>query len=285
MASRKTFLIVGGTSGLGASVVKSLGSSATVYVAGRTLPPSPPPNTIYTSLDVSSIKECLQFADHVAASDQVKEHGLAGIVLTAGNANFALSRRETKEGLESTFALNFLSKFAIINRLMPSLQRVNDSRVVSVMAGGNGGHFDANDIQMKKGYNCIKQAVQTGVLIDLMTTHLASLHQAPSDPKFFHLFPGIMNTNNPTNANLPFYMTAPLKLLLPLVGRDPDVVAKEVVSLLTSDEYSGVEKSGLLLHPGLKPVKPYSILADKEVSNKVWNECLGLVEKINKEHA
>ncbi|ORY43169.1 hypothetical protein BCR33DRAFT_717903 [Rhizoclosmatium globosum] len=277
MASNKVYCVVGGTSGLGASVVKALsGSGSTVFVGGRTLPsssstPSSSPSTsiTYKSLDVKSLKQSIAFADFVRTSKQVQENGLAGLVLTAGNFNFALSRSTTTEGIESTLALNALSKLAIINRLLPDLERVPDSRVVSVLAGGNGGPFKPDDIQLKSNYNCVSQAIQTGVLVDLFTVHLASLNTSPSSPKFFHMFPGLMNTNNPTNANLPFYVTYPLKFVLPILGRSPDTVATEVVTLLQSEEWKA--KSGALVHPGLKTVKPYA---------KVWKECNDLIQEV-----
>ncbi|KAJ3010869.1 UNVERIFIED_CONTAM: hypothetical protein HDU68_001927, partial [Siphonaria sp. JEL0065] len=257
----KVFAIVGGTSGLGASVAKRL--SAMVIAAGRTLPKQQTQNIEYAHVDVTSIRDCVALANRIATDPRVQQHGLSGLVLSAGNMNFSLNRLETDEGIEKTFALNYLSKFAIVNRLLPLLQKSGDGRVVSVLAGGNGGgKIDADDLQMKKGYNCIKQALNTGVLLDIMTVHLASLHQTPNSPKFFHVFPGLMNTNNPTNANLPFYVTAPLKLVLPLIAKDPAVIAKDVTKLLEAPEYEFVSKSGLLFHPGLKIQKQYSVLND-----------------------
>ncbi|KAI9329426.1 hypothetical protein BDR26DRAFT_842132 [Obelidium mucronatum] len=277
----KVFAVVGGTSGLGSHVVKGLATSSTkVFAAGRTLPASVSTNIQYDKVDVTSIRECISYADSIANDPLVKQHGLSGLVLTAGNMNFSLSRQETTEGVEKTFALNYLSKYAIINRLLPALQKSQDGRVVSVMAGGNGGgRVDADDLQMKNGYNCIKQAITTGVLIDMMTVHLASLHQEPDAPKFFHLFPGLMNTNNPTNANLPFYVTLPLKLVFPILAQNPAVIANDVLSLLRDEEYKPVSKSGLLLHPSLKVQKQYSQLDEVALRERVWKESSVLVEK------
>ncbi|KAJ3108595.1 hypothetical protein HK100_003417 [Physocladia obscura] len=298
----KVVCVVGGTSGLGAAVAKQLGATlkpVKVFIAGRTLPQNASPESTttltsprfeYARIDVTSMKQCIAFADAVAADPLVKEHGLSALVLSAGNLNFALSRHVTPEGLERTFALNYLSKFAIINRLMPALLRANSARIVSVLAGGNGGYFDINDIQMQKGsYNCIKQATQTGVLVDLMTVQLSSLYSQPvptslslAPPRFYHFFPGIMNTNNPTNANLPWYITTPLKLILPLVGQNPDVVARTNILPLLETSYLDLSllSSGSLIHPGLKLAKHYDVLKDTSVRERLWEESKNLVDNI-----
>ncbi|KAJ3193259.1 hypothetical protein HDU82_002878, partial [Entophlyctis luteolus] len=238
------------------------------------------------------MRECARLCDNIAADKRVAERGLHGLVLTAGNFNFALSRRVTDEGLEQTFALNYLSKFLIINRLLPSLKKASGS-VVSVLAGGNGGFFDKNDIQMSKNYNCVKQAIQTGVLVDLMTIHLASLYPESTEaPKFYHLFPGLMNTDNVRNANIPAFAAAPLKMfILPLVGRNPSAVAEEdVIPLLLGRSGEGGASgrryypSGGLFHPGLKGVPAYKELVDAETRTRLpcSSSALGSVSSIRR---
>ncbi|KAJ3346980.1 hypothetical protein HDU83_002534 [Entophlyctis luteolus] len=313
-------LVVGGTGGLGAATVAALRGSAVggasssssssssasvlpphshVFVAGRRVDAAAAAlfnangktaqmstEVSFHKLDVTSMQECARLCDNIAADKRVAERGLHGLVLTAGNFNFALSRRVTDEGLEQTFALNYLSKFLIINRLLPSLMKASGS-VVSVLAGGNGGFFDRNDIQMSKNYNCVKQAIQTGVLVDLMTIHLASLYPESTEaPKFYHLFPGLMNTDNVRNANIPAFAAAPLKMfILPLVGRNPSAVAEEdVIPLLLGRSGEGGASgrryypSGGLFHPGLKGVPAYKELVDAETRTRVWEESHALAK-------
>ncbi|KAI8607067.1 hypothetical protein BC830DRAFT_1159581 [Chytriomyces sp. MP71] len=286
---KKVYAIVGGTSGIGGSVANLLWQSARfpretkLLIAGRRIPPSDThgPNSHYTSLDVTSMKEVRAFAKSVSEDVDVRTHGLSGLVLSAGHLNLAWNRSETGEGIEATFALNYLSKACLVTELAPALSKASNARVVSVMAGGNGGRFDASDLQMtRNAYNCIHQAVATGALIDIMTYHLAQLNQAPDGPRFYHLFPGIVNTNNPANAGMPAPLFSVLKLVMPLVARSPDTVAKEVLQILQDDAYADVKRSGQFLHPGLKVVKPYPKVLDEAVRGQVWQETLRILESI-----
>ncbi|KAJ3242426.1 hypothetical protein HDU81_003132 [Chytriomyces hyalinus] len=268
-AAVKVYAVVGGTAGIGAAVSRALnGPHAHVIVAGRSAK-----NPAH-ALDVTSMRQCVRLAREIEADPHVAKHGLSGLVLSAGNLNLGLSRVETDEGVEKTFALNYLSKFALINHLLPSLERAKDARVVSIMAGGNGGKFDVDDLQMAKGsYNCISQAIGTGAMIDSMTYHLASRNQTPTSPKFFHLFPGVVNTDNPKNAGFPSIIVSLMKIVMPLIARDPNTVAAEVIELLTSEKYTDVAtKSGLFLHPGLGVVPPYKSVLDVAQRERVWNE-------------
>ncbi|KAJ3311060.1 hypothetical protein HDU76_003221, partial [Blyttiomyces sp. JEL0837] len=238
------------------------------------------------------------------------------LVLSAGNVNFG-SRRLTDEGIESTFALNYLSKFVLIQSLLPVLTippkttssstspdtttGAIESRVVSILAGGNPGKVDVNDIQIEKGYSFVKAAVASGVLVDMMTDTLIKQHHpgtaipptspvATKTPSFYHYFPGVVNTNNIYNTGLPTFLTYPIKtFIMPLIGSAPTDIAEEVVYMLDNPgegwRQGGVDlekaRNGFMIHPGLKRMKRYEGMEEEEKSGGVvWRYCTGLIDGV-----
>jgi NAD(P)-dependent dehydrogenase (short-subunit alcohol dehydrogenase family) len=192
--SGKTVVIVGGTKGIGAAAAVQYASlGASVIIAGRTAAAgesvvsrmksvfgasdfasrkSPVPHFEFKKLDVLSMDACKAFARDVSSSEPVSSSGLNILIMSAGNLNLR-RRADTDEGIETTFAMNYLSKFALVNSFLPALQRANDSRVLSILAGGNGGTVNVNDLQNKNSKSIlptfVSANVTAGVLTDMMT--------------------------------------------------------------------------------------------------------------------
>ncbi|KAJ1559324.1 hypothetical protein HK405_011081 [Cladochytrium tenue] len=208
--------------------------------------------------------------------------------MSAGHVNVG-SRKETREGLEMTFALNYLSKFVVTNRLLPSLRRASDARVVYVLAGGNGGALEPDDLQLSKSFSFVKAAGASGALVDVLTKRLADEHKASgSGPSFYHVFPGVVNTSNVYSMGLPRPVAFVASLAMGLLGRPVVQAADDVFRLASAAEFaaSAPEKDehGLFFHAGLAQPKldaAYSAkLADDELTGRVWAASLETVTAV-----
>ncbi|KAJ1544441.1 hypothetical protein HK405_008657 [Cladochytrium tenue] len=202
------------------------------------------------------------------------------LVMSAGHINVG-SRKETREGLELTFALNYLSKFVVTNRLLPSLRRANDARVVYVLAGGNGGALEPDDIELSKSFNFVKAASASGALVDVLTKRLVDEHKtSASGPSFYHVFPGVVNTSNVYSTGLPRPVAFVASLAMGLLGRPVAQAADDVYRLASTSEFAAAagassnEERGLFFHAGLARPKldaAYAAkLADDELTRRVW---------------
>jgi len=158
--SDKTVLITGSTSGLGAEVAMRLGSmGATVIVHGRNeargaeivdaINESGPGTAIFYRADLGSLTEVQALADRI--KDQHSQlHLLINNAGIGGASNDP--RRQSADGHELVFAVNYLSHFLLTRELLPLLNASAPARIVNVASiGQRPVNFD--DIMMTADYN------------------------------------------------------------------------------------------------------------------------------------
>ncbi|KAJ3108743.1 hypothetical protein HDU97_000143 [Phlyctochytrium planicorne] len=315
----KNIVVVGGTQGIGASTAlrfASLGASVlicgrndsrgtsmvqslrTAYTSGSKFlrhnrdAKDEAPTYSFVKADLSTVEGCFKVVNEVKKWDKVPQDGLHALVMTAGSLNFG-SRRETRDGIESTFAVNYLSKFIIANKLMPEIKSSERGRVVSVLHGGQDLKIEVDDLEIKNGFSFIRAANHTAGLIDVLTDQSARKHTtSPNSPRFIHIFPGIVNTDSITTAGFPWFVRYPAKLFLPFVATDPRTVADEIVYMCTNDawikanEKTTVSSEGkevaraILVYPGLQ-VKPLpKSLNDEGLEEEVVTKSWDIVGKV-----
>lgn len=122
----------------------------------------------------------LMLAD-LASLDSVR--ALAGDYLKTGrrlsvlinNAGLILGQRTvTRDGLESTFEVNYLSHFLLTNLLLGLLESSAPSRIINVSSGAHfRGHIDFDDLQEEKRYGAMRAYSQSKLAQVLFTHELA----------------------------------------------------------------------------------------------------------------
>lgn len=155
----KTALVTGSTSGLGEVVARRLGRmGATVIVhgldeaRGRTIAAeitaTGPGRASFEPGDLSSLEEVRKLAARV----RVAHPRLHLLVNNAGIlARSDQPRRESKDGYELTFAINYLAHFLLTRELLPQLEAGAPARIVNVASGAQTPmHFD--DLMLKRQY-------------------------------------------------------------------------------------------------------------------------------------
>ena len=159
----KTFLIVGGTSGIGEAIaLKSSSLGARVIVAGRNEQAgldleaeskSQKGSIEFKPLDFSLVDNAKDFAKSMSREN------IDYLIISAGMARVG-GRHETSEGFDDKMALHYFSRFSLIQSMAPILEKVahdkGEARVMSVLAAAQGKLVDENDLNLKKNYG-IKQ--------------------------------------------------------------------------------------------------------------------------------
>ena len=155
----KTALITGSTSGLGEVVARRLGKMGAIVIVhgldearGRAIAAeitaAGPGRASFEPGDLSSLEEVRKLATRIRAQHP-QLHLLvnnAGILGKTGDP-----RRESRDGYELTFAINYLAHFLLTRELLPQLEAGAPSRVVNVASGAQTPmHFD--DIMLKRDY-------------------------------------------------------------------------------------------------------------------------------------
>lgn len=275
-------LVVGGTGGIGAAAALRFAQlGASVTIAGRNkqvgaemiekmkaVAPTKTGETTegssfhFLPVDITVMADVNRFTKEY---QELNHEGLNTLLVTSGGLNVG-SRRDTVEGVEHNFAISYLGRFLIFNRLLPLLLKAPTARAMSVLsAGAHPGKVNLEDIEMKKDYSKFQSATTNSICNDVMVAELADKNKG-SNVSFFHLAPGIVGTDIMSNNNVPLS-----SIITPLVkwfSTKPEDYAEVLVHIATSSEF-GPEKSGGL-DAKANIVEPYPFLSEPGAREAIW---------------
>ncbi|MBB3186335.1 SDR family NAD(P)-dependent oxidoreductase [Microbacter margulisiae] len=155
----KTFLVTGGTSGVGKAIATGIATTgANVVIVSRNASngqqtvkeisaKSANKNISFLTADLSLMESVVQL------SEQFKQqhHQLHGLVNAAGAWYF--KKEITSEGIDKSFAINYLCHYTLTNSLLDLLKATDDARIVTVAGAPrflNNPKIDLNDLQHTK---------------------------------------------------------------------------------------------------------------------------------------
>ena len=171
-------LVTGATDGLGRRVAFDLAAGgATVLLHGRN------PERLEATLeeirgetgnekgasyltDLSSLREVRGLAERVLA----EQDRLDVLVNNAGV--IAGERRESEDGYELTFAVNYLAHFLLTRLLLPLLRDSAPARIVNVASAGQS-PIDFDDVMPERGYSAMRAYRQSKLAQVMFTFELA----------------------------------------------------------------------------------------------------------------
>lgn len=273
-------MVTGATSGIGAATAMALARmGATIIVIGRNekkckrtvkkIQSSTGNSSVaYLLADLSSQKDIRQLSEQFKSQYQRLD-----ILINNAGAKF-VSRQETIDGYEMSFALNHLAYFMLTNLLLDHLKRSEETRIINVSSGSHGGCSQINfdDLQSKKGY-VGKKAYAQSKLANLLFTYELTRRLKGTRVTANALEPGGVATNFCRNNGLISWLkhiTAHI-LARNLIG--PAEGAKTGVYLATSPEVKGV--SGKYFSEQ-KMVASSSASYDKDAARRLWGVSLRL---------
>jgi len=178
--SGKTTLITGSTSGLGREVAMRLGAmGATVIVHGRSeergrevvevINAAGPGRAVFYRADFASLADVKALADRVRDQHD-RLHLLINNAGIGGASQEA--RRESADGHELVFAVNYLSHFLLTRELLPLLEASAPARIVNVASIGQR-PLNFDDIMMTQNYNQLGAYSQSKLAQIMFTITLA----------------------------------------------------------------------------------------------------------------
>jgi len=197
----KTVLITGATSGIGKETAIGLAKlGATIVFTSRDkkrgeqakkdiIATSGNSNVDYIFCDLSSFDSvrscCHEF--------KTRHKSLHILINNAGIWNF--SRKDSKDNIEETFAVNYLAPFLMTTLLLDILKKSSPSKIISVSSGlHKRGKMNFDNIEFKKSYSGIGAYSQSKLALILFTKHLAhKLEGTGVTANCVH--PGFVSTN------------------------------------------------------------------------------------------
>ncbi|HEV8594702.1 MAG TPA: SDR family oxidoreductase, partial [Thermoplasmata archaeon] len=183
-------------------------------------------------------------------------------VLVNNAGIYTAKRTITRDGVESTFAVNHLSHFLLTNLLLPALAASTPSRVVTVASEANQGgtiHFEDLTLERWGGMRAYTQSKLANVLF---TFELARrLDGTGVTANAVH--PGGVRTNwSKGSGAMRFGVMLAWPFLIP-----PAKGADTVVYLASSPDVEGVTGGYFIRR---KPAEPNPIAKDAEVARRLW---------------
>lgn len=239
----KVCMVTGATSGIGLVTTLALAQrGATVVAVGRSqekgaalveqIERQTGSATVeYMLADLSSQQEIRRLAQQF----QGRYQRLDVLVNNAGG--LFISRQQSVDGIEMTFALNHLSYFLLTNLLLDTLKVSAPSRIVNVASDAHeSARLDFDDLQGQRRYSGI-QAYGRSKLANILFTYELARRLAGTGVTVNTLHPGVVATNFGTNNGR---LARVLRRVANLVSISPDQGAQTSIYLATSPEVEGV---------------------------------------------
>ena len=193
------------------------------------------------------------------------------LINNAGGVN--LSRRETLDGLEMTFALNYLAPFLLTNLLLDKLKASAPARIVNVSSESHeSGYIKMDDLQLEKKYRLMRAYGQSKLALVLFTYELARRLQGTGVTANC-LHPGFVATNI-GQSGVGRVGRSIVKLIFSSLGISPEEGAKTSIYLASSPDIEGV--TGKYFVKSI-PVRSAPISYDESLQRQLWEESAKLV--------
>ncbi|KAJ7064797.1 NAD(P)-binding protein [Mycena amicta] len=202
------FVVVGGTSGIGQGIAEALvrhtHGNAQILIVGRNRLAATKIIARFPAGVTHEFIECdltsIATTKRVCAQLVTRFPQINLLVMTAGAV--ALTSTTTEEGLETSMALVYYARWAIVDGLLPALRSAQeagqDARVFSVLNAGMGKPMDFEDLGLKKRMaatqslgGLLQSGLAKATYMDLMI--MAFAKRNPTVP-FVHASPGAVST-------------------------------------------------------------------------------------------
>tara|TARA_R110002096_G_scaffold147671_22_gene307814 strand:- start:10862 stop:11707 length:846 start_codon:yes stop_codon:yes gene_type:complete len=264
-----TFVVTGGTGGIGLEVARQLANTgACVVIVGRSeertqraqddLINSTSNPEIHPFLaDLSSMEEVAALATNI----QRQFPSIQGLINNA--ALITAKRKLTDEGMERMFAVNYLAPFLLTQRLTPALRNGAPSHLINVASNAHrwAKTVDFANLQAEQKFD-FRIAYGTQKLCNILHTFEFSRRHASAGITANAHHPGEVATNLGNNG--PWYMRAYWKLaahsrLSPEEGARP--ISEDILTPQTTGTY---------FERGIK-VTPSDLAQDQGVAKQLWD--------------
>ena len=183
------------------------------------------------------------------------------IDVLVNNAGVALKRRElTVDGIERTFAVNYLAYFMLANLLLPGLRAAPSARIINVASGAHaGGKLEFDNLQGERRYKNV-QMYASSKLEDVMFTYALARRLAGTGITVNTLHPGVVATEI-------WRQVAILRILSKWFMLSPEKGARTTVYLAASPDVDGVTGK---YFDKCQPAKTTTLSHDETLQEKLW---------------
>ncbi len=274
----KHVLITGGTGGIGRATAIGLAAmGARVGVTGRDRART---NEAAADIRAATGNQAVDaFAADMSSQAEVRRLATAVLdvyprldVLVNNVGGFWAHRHATADGLERTFALNYLAAFLLTNLLLDRLKASAPSRVVTVSSGAQSmGRIDFNDLQSAHDYSGQRAYSQSKLATIMFTNELARRLDA-TGVTANSVHPGVVRTNFGAEDQAWFF--AIISGVVRPFLKTPARGARTSIYLASSPDMDGVTGQ---FFANRKPRPTNKLAGDADLAARLWRISADLV--------
>jgi len=205
------------------------------------------------------------------------------LVLSAGTILHC--RELTAEGVEKNFATNYLSRFLIVKRLLPVLERSGrwdlSSRILVINGAITNGKIYYDDVNLTERFSIARFVSQQCRANDLLVMEFANRIRSKGQKTVaingYKL--GVVKTN--IRKRFPKWMYWVVVLLLdPIIGMSAAEASRPASDLLLSKEYEGTTGALFSMVTKFKQLHIRYTIRDSIDQKRIWNLSNEMISKI-----
>ena len=275
----KTVLVTGATNGIGRATARAFARmGAKLFLVARDLGRAEETRAEIareaSGADVRILRADLSAqADVRRAAAEFLATGEPLHVLLNNAGVMQLTRSETTDGIETTFAVNHLAYFLLTNLLLERIRSSAPARIVNVASEAHrmSGALDFDDLGSSKRYAAMG-VYGRSKLANLLFTRELARRLAGSGVTVNAVHPGVVRTELGQNNDAPF-----LKLLMNLARpffRSPEKGAETSIWACTAPELEGVTGR---YFSDCRERKPHPNALDDAAARRLWDASAKLV--------
>jgi NAD(P)-dependent dehydrogenase (short-subunit alcohol dehydrogenase family) len=278
----KICLITGGTNGIGKAIAHALAQmGATVVIVGRSAPKtaqvveeiraaSGNKNMDSLVADLSSQQDIRRLADEFKS-----KYPHLHVLLNNAGAVF-MQRQLSVDGIEMTFALNYLAYFLLTNLLLDMIKAGAPARIINVSSDAHSsGKIEFDNLEGERSYN--SKAYGNSKLANILFTLELSRHLEGTGVTVNALHPGFVATG--FGNNNPGLLMKVIRAAVPLIARSPEKGARTSIYLAISPGVEGV--TGKYFYDS-RVIPPAPQATDMGVARKLWEVSAEMVHLVDR---
>lgn len=276
--SGRVAVVTGANSGLGLATARELAArNARVYLVCRSPERGETARqNIVADTGNSDVRLSIaDLSDQSALRDFVREFSAAEsrLDLLVNNAGILPAERElTVDGIESTFAVNTIAYFLMVNLLAPLLESTPGARVINVSSGGQYlARLDVKDLQSENKKFDGTMAYARTKRAELLLSAVWAEHWRGRGILVFGMHPGWADTPAVQSA-LPVFRS-----IMQLTLRSPEEGADTIVWLCTCPRLGTAESGGFFFDRRKRPmIRVESSRNSAAEVAELWRACAEL---------
>ncbi len=278
--SQKNCIITGGTSGLGLALVKKfINNNFFIHIIAKDNNKIQKLANYFHERNIKSFK--FYQADLAEENElnkvilQIKNLDRIDVLINNAGALF-LKREVNSEGVEKTFAVNYLSHFYLTISLIDVIKKTKNSRIVNVSSMVHKfAKLDLSDMNFSTNYNGYIAYFNSKLMNLLFSYKINRIYH--NDINCYAIHPGWLNTNfgNNNHSKIRFLSN----FIRNIFAKKPSYVANEIFNICSNQEYLNYSGKYLVIN---KIAKSSDLSYNENLQDELWQKSLKMI-KIHKD--